>query len=246
MTTSAQALNQILTAASSHRPFEDRFLSVVALQLGLECDRPEVEAIDLLLRLLLRIEADIEEIPASQDEKERAHKYLVPFGGLKNFSHVYMSIKQAKDNFLKAENLIGLVHLHMIISKHKKDFDIDSETKRYADDIRQLRSEILEIGLPLSVQKIVSARLAQVAAMLDTFYAFGADALQTEIEAIVGKIILHPPAKDTAQSDTIKKVFGTLFAVLNGIKAADAGVGSAISITQKGYALLKLLSSSDE
>lgn len=245
MTTSAQALNQLLSVANKHPNKNDKFLKVVAAHLGLLNKSAEVEVIQLLVRLLDRIDADIETMNVGEEEKTHARKFLGPFANIRNFSHLHLNIQQAKDNFLKADHLVGLMSLHLALSGHTNYFDLDSETKKYAEDVRRLRDEMLDLDLPTYAKKIVTARLAQIASMLENFYAFGPDALQAEIEALVGAIVVNPPNKDSKASASYGRTVAVLLAILAGLKSVDSALGATLSMSEKGKALLELYSPDD-
>ncbi|MEM8647889.1 MAG: hypothetical protein AAGF86_16300, partial [Pseudomonadota bacterium] len=138
MTTSTQALNQLLAVASKHRDPQTLFVAAVAEHLGLDGPDAEPQAVTYLYRLVKRIRDDIESLPLEESAKSQARSYVTPFSGLESFAHIHLNIQNAKNNFLKPDNMVGLVNLHMAMSGHVEFIDLDKNTKALAAKFRDL------------------------------------------------------------------------------------------------------------
>lgn len=240
MTTSAQSLNQLLTIANGHRPETDRFISVIAEYLGIGGPNAEPEVILRIYLLVSKIESDIESLPIDESSKQLARTHLAPFMGLKSFAHFPQNIKQSKQNFLHPQHLVGLTNLHMAISGHIKSGDLDKTTKKLSAKFHEMRDEVASSVLPDQAKRVLLKRLGQISSILEHFDVFGAEALQEEVEALVGAIVVNQQKCGKSNSGIFRKlakITGTLLLVLKG---ADVGLDSALSIAENGPALIEV------
>jgi hypothetical protein len=242
MTTSAQALNQLLAVASSHKPIEDKFLPVLANHLQLDRENSELEVVALIQRLIKQIEKDIATAEFAEDENLHVTRFLVPFNNILAFNHLNMTIKQARDHHLKPDHLVGLTNLHLALSARVDYSDLNKDIKEYADELRNIRGQIIELDIPERARRVISDRLNQISSMLDNFYAFGPDALQSEIEALVGVLVLNPVTEVASKKPAYGAMIAALLVVLTGLKGVDTALGATLSASKKGMALLELYS----
>lgn len=240
MTTSAQALNQILSSVSRVRK-DEKFTTAIADQLGLGGLDAEPEAVKHLYLLVNRVRRDIEELPDDALRKQ-ATSMIVPFNGLVSFGHIHMDIANSKANFLKPENLVGLTNLHMMLTGQVEYSDLPPETKKIADEFRDLRDQIHAANFPPRLRDILQKRVSQIISMLENFYFFGADALQQEIEALVGAMVINPPSKDNKARGVFSGLSAAIASTLKGLKSADKGMGTALALKDKGEAIMEIVS----
>lgn len=241
MTTSAQALNQILSSVSRVAN-NVKFTKAVADQLGLDGLDAEPEAVKHLYLLVERVKRDICRLPFDDASKKQAMSLITPFNGLVGFGHVYMDIANSKSNFMKPENLVGLTNLHMTLTGHVEYSDLPPETKKIADEFRGLRDQIQSASFPPRLKDVLQKRVSQIISMLENFYFFGADALQQEIEALVGAMVINPPSKDDKASGVFSGLSAAITSTLKGLKTADKGMGTALALKDKGEALMQIVS----
>lgn len=242
LTTSALALNQILSSVSRAAK-NVKFTTAVADQLGLDGLDAEPEAVKHLYLLVERVKRDIEGLPFDDVLKKQAMSMITPFNGLANFGHIHMDIANSKANFLKPENLVGLTNLHMTLTGHVEYSDLPPETKKIADEFRELRDAIQAVNFPPRLKEVLQKRVSQIISMLENFYFFGADALQQEIEALVGAMVINPPNKGDKAEGVFSRMTAAITLTLKGLKTVDKGMGTVLAIEDKGEALMEIVTS---
>lgn len=238
MFTSAQALNQILSAASQHNKPKDNFIKVVAKQVGLTGPDAEPEIIRRLYLLVNEIKADIDGLPLDDAAKAHARAFVNPFEGLVKFSHVHMNIEQAKQHFLKPQNLVGLTTLHMILSGHTRREDLDDDTKNLSEEFRKLQDEILKASLPNDIKDILIKRTIQIVSILEHYYFFGPKALTEQLQALVGAMVVNPPGEEKEIKTLYQRLAEAVGKTFFGLEKVDRGLGATIGAGDKAAQLI--------
>ena len=240
MTTSAQALNELMTFASSYRTPHVRFVSVIAEYLGYKSEDADPKVVYQIFVLIKRIENEIEILPHDEKTKDQARRLIAPFRVLKNLQNLHLDINTAKKSFLSATNLVGLTNLHMALSGHVDSLSLDKQTRDLATKFREISVEVRETEIPNHLKKMIFKRSDQIASILDRFELFGAEALQEEVEALVGAIVINPPSNKGVGGAFVKKICITSVAVLAALKGLDAGLGTVLEIADKSEKLIEV------
>jgi len=233
MTTSALSLYQLLTAARSHKPLTDRFLTVLADHLELGEPDSEAQVVRLLTNLIISAESDIEKLPIEDTMKAHLRRHIAQFNGIKNFSQIHLDIKNAQASFLKPEHLNGLTDLHLALTGHIEFRLLGKDAKNLAEKFRDLNGEILGADLPPDLKRIVLKRTGQIASILEHYYAFGGQSLREELEGLVGAIVVNPPSKGSNSIPLYQKIAAFASAGFVLLAEADDAATNAISLADK-------------
>jgi hypothetical protein len=230
MTTSAGALTRLLSIAVHHNNPSDKFAKVVADRLSLEGDDCETQAILRLHYLITQVHKDIEQLPFDDARKKRLKTFITPLNGLHNFSQSYVDIATAKNNFLKGDVISGLMNIDDALSGNVDYRDFDSKTKEFAEKLRTLRTEFSATDAPERLKRVVLKRLSQIASMIENLHVYGADAIQEELEALVGAILVNPPDRSTKAYQVSKRIAIACGVIFLALPQIDASLGAAKSL----------------
>lgn len=116
MQTSALSLQQILSVASSSQDRNALFLDVLADHLSLQGPDTHAQVISILLLRFAETREDIANLPVDEAMQKHLEKQLRPFSAVENLQHVHMNIDAAKKHFLKGDNLVGLMNIHLALT----------------------------------------------------------------------------------------------------------------------------------
>lgn len=241
MTTSALSLYQLLAIAKPNVRQKDRFLTVLADHLELSEPDAEARVAHLLINLLVSVETDVEKLPIADEMKSHLRHHLAPFKGISNLSQLHLDVQNAKLNFLKPEHLNGLTDLHLALTGHIERPTVGKDAKELAAQFNSIREEILVADLPESVKRVLLKRTGQIASTLEHFYAFGAQALQEELEGLVGAMVVNPPTNDPKNGSLIKRLAGLSIAGLVVLTTVDASLEKTVSITENANKLIEIV-----
>ncbi len=242
MTTSAQALNEVLSYVNKRGDPKQRFLSCVADFLNLSGELAEVDALKQLYSVYLEIEKDISSVPLGDTEKQQLRNYLAPFKGIHNLAHVHMDVANAKNNFLKPDHLVGLMNVHMALSGHVIRVQLDSNALEIASDARSLASAVVASDLPDRLKYTLSKRLVQVAATIEHFGLFGSRELEEELEALLGTIAVYrDEGKSEETTSMLSEAYGVFCRSWEVLTKADQSVAASKSLLKHGQQLWELL-----
>lgn len=241
MTTSALSLYQLLAVTRSNKTPTDKFLTVLADNLELTDPDAEAQVVQLLVNLILNTEADIEKLPVADDMKAHLRRHVAPFKGISNFSQIHFDVKNARANFLKPEHLNGLTDLHLALTGHIERPTVGKDAKELAARFNRIREEILDADLPESMKLVLLKRTGQIASILEHFYAFGAQALQEELEGLVGAMVVNPPTNDLKNGSLIKRLAGLSVAGLVVLTTVDASLEKTVSIAENANKLIEIV-----
>lgn len=241
MSTSAQALNEVLSFISKQGKPTDRFVASAANYLGLEGPGHEAEALKQLSILFIEILTQIDALPHDDTAKNQLKRYMSQFNGIVSFGHMGMDVNAARKNFLKSDNLVGLMNVHMALSGHFAISGIDREALDLAAEARCIRLEIADSQMPERVKFVLMKRLSQVASIVDHFGVFGLEQLQQELEALVGALVVNRPAKsDGKEQGLIKRIAQLTSKGLSAINKVDKATGSALKIAENADSFVSL------
>jgi hypothetical protein len=242
VTTSAQALNELLSFLSKNSQKNARFLTVAAEHLKIDGPFGEVDALKSIIGICIQIEADIENVPLEEKEKNQLRKYFSPFRGLINMSHAHLDINNAKSNFLNAEHLVGLMNIHMALSVHVQRPQMPAEYLKCAKDARALAEEVSNSELPERAKEILVRRLLQVSSAVENFGLMGSQALEESIETLLGSIVVYSEqAISKEEKGFLKRATGIAGKIVQGLKKSDEGLNSSIGLIEGSQQLLELL-----
>jgi len=216
MYTSAQALNELLTALSRRLPGTDRVASVLAVLLELEGTDVEGEAIIRLRRLVLKLQEDIRSVPTEESNRKLLEKSFSPFHGIISFSHLHFTLDDAKKNWLKGDNLVGLNYIHMVLDAKMNYSEASVECAELLSSIDEIREQLAESEIGDEVRKIIDLRLSQVRSVLAHFKYFGVDELETHLSSLIGQIVLSSAEiKKGENRDLLSKIIRILNSVVS-------------------------------
>ena len=102
-----------------------------------------------------------------------------------------MTLEEAKNNFLKPDNLNGLTLVHGALYGNVCRFDLQLDLQEISDDISKLKDGIAELNIPSELKKILYKRVSQMQCAIDHYKVFGLDGLADSIEELVGSIVLY-------------------------------------------------------
>lgn len=200
MTTSALSLNLLLSQVRGNGQLQTPFLDVLARHLGLEGESSRAEAALALFKLTQRVEADLEQLQIDDQTKKQLQKYLAPFKGLISMAHVHLDMKNAQNNFLKPDALVGLTNLHAAFSGKVERLSSLQDGDELSLTARELIEKIPELGFPDDVAVAVRRRLHQIQIALESFEYFGAEFLSDALEDLVGALVIRVD-KDAEKRD---------------------------------------------
>jgi hypothetical protein len=247
MITSALAFQQLLAIASSHRPLDTRFLSALADHLEFSGVDAEVQVASILLKMVDSIETDIKNLPIEEYLKEELLKKTNVFMGIKNLGHIHMDLANAKKHFLKDENLVGLISIHIALAGKIEHPTIDrSNASKLADKFRNLSAEVKIEDLPPDLKRALMKRSMQMASILDNFYAFSADDLQQEIDGLVGAMVLRPQPKGSPAARLYGSIAALTVASLGILTATDTSMEKVISIKANATMLINMIGEKED
>ena len=238
MTTSAMNLYQMLANAAEASDQETKFLDAVTQHLGLAGVDAGAQVAGLIQTQISRIESDIERLPAEHPKRGHLKRYLSPFNGLKSLSHIHMDIKAAKSHFLKPENMLGLMNLHIALADHVDRPNLSNDAKELAEKFASIREEVVQSQLPESLKNVLFKRTNQICSILEHYYAFGAEALEEELESLIGALVVSAPANKSKAASLYTKLANCAVAALIILTAVDNGLQQTISINENTKKLL--------
>lgn len=240
MTTNALSLNQILATASRIGKPDDKFIEVVAGILSIKGKDTRPKVITYMYALVQKVKDDIETLPFDETSLNLSRSQIGAFNALDSFTAYHLTIQQAKQNFLKDANLTGLTQLHMTLSGYQDVLDLDKSTKELASTFRELAEEILSSQIPEKMAKALIRSTLQIASVLEHYYFYGEEALQSELVLLTGAMVLSKQEleKDESLYSKLTKAVGGTF---KGAEKVNKGVGSVISLWGKLAPLLDYL-----
>jgi len=242
MTTSAQALNEVLSHIQKRAVPNEQFLTSVASFLQIPGPDAEAKAALVITRALARVKSDVEDLPLGEAEKKQLNSYLNSFNGITSFSHLHMDVNTARSNFLKADHLVGLMNVHMALSGHIQRPALSLEYKKIASDARELAEQVAQCTMPEGAKYALAMRLSQVATALDHYELFGVRALETDIETLLGSIAFHSDAENNDKDGGfLKRALTLAVGAANLLKAADGSFGSALALAQNTKKAMDML-----
>jgi hypothetical protein len=234
MTTSAQALTEILSLVHSKGPKETRFLRATADLLGEKGKVSELEAAQVLVSLYDRIEADISSLPVNDKEKATLKSTLSKFKGLKTFAHFHLDVQNAKHNFLKSDSLVELTAIHVALKDQARQPELDSDTKNVADSLRDVAAHLAASQMPDEAKEVLSRRLLQVTSAIDHFNLFGSQGLDESLQSLLGAMALYSEGANTDEDKTLlRKTVRLVKKVTEGLKKADETISVFYSLGNK-------------
>ncbi len=243
MQTSALSLQQILTVASSSTDKTAGFLQVLADHMALQGPDAQAQVISILLKKIGEISEDIDNLPIDDEMKKHLINQLSPFRPLTSLQHVHMNIENAKKHFLKADNLVGLMNIHLALTGHVVRDNVErSQAESLAEQFRNIASRIQDQDLPESLKRSFLKRTLKMASILDNYYAFGPDDLQEELEGLVGAMVVSPPPQDSKIRKLYRELAALSVAGLLVLTTVDASLGKVVSITENATKLVEYVS----
>jgi hypothetical protein len=239
MITSALALQQLLTVASSSSNPDSQFLLVLANHIGLHSQDGLGQVASILSKKVAAVQADISLLPIDDAKKAHLNKIVTPFTLFLTLNNIHLSIKNAKDNFLKAENLVGLMTVHFALTGHIVHNVPDrTSAETLAESFRTLAEAVQNEDLPESVKRAFLKRIWKMSSILDHYSAFGPDELQDELDGLVGALVINRKVGLTAF-----KIFKSIAAAtVSGyvlLQGVDSSLQAATSIENQIHALLE-------
>ncbi|MBR2572985.1 MAG: hypothetical protein IKE14_01525 [Loktanella sp.] len=247
MATSAYSLNKLLAAIYRYPNKDERFTFAVAYTLGLERPEMELDVVRYLYRLVKQVKADIEALPADEEKKKIARRYIAPFNGLDNFSQVHMTVETARRNFLKPEHLVGLTHLDGDFSGLMQFQDISDEAKALSQSFHDIRQEVADSNIDPMLKAVLLRRLSQMIAALDHYYFFREDGLAEITQGLMGTIVLSSVKEQDLEAKGILRKAGTkLMQLISVVGGTNKFLSNANGVMQNGSALLETFKSMGE
>lgn len=241
MTTSAQALNEVLSRVSKFPNRSERFLSAVARHLQLFEDTAEIDALRYLYAATIRLKGDIEALEVEENRHKELWSEFAPFQAILNFSQVHMDLNTAKQHFLKPENLIGLTDIHMELAGQRDSIVIPIDLKAKSEDIRKYCREIIGWGLPEEIRLQITRRLLQIASVIDHYAFFGPEHLDREVQGLVGSIYMATTPVDPEKNLKLRNVLADVWGVAKRIREIDGVTASALSLYQRSEPLIQFI-----
>lgn len=239
MITSALALQQLLTVASSASNPSSPFLLVLADHINLHGQDRLGQVASILSKKVAAVEADILLLPIDDKMKAHLNRLVAPFTPFLKIANVQLNIKNAKNNFLKAENLVGLMNVHLALTGHIVHNVPDrTSAETLADNFRTLAEAVQNEDLPENVKRAFLKRIWKMSSILDHYYAFGPDELQDELDGLVGALVVNHQTGLTAV-----KIFNSIVAATAAgyvlLQGVDSSLQAATSIETQIHALLE-------
>ncbi len=244
MTTSAQQLNELLSPVSRAAP-SITFLAAVSNRLDLEGDDAEMRALEQVYNTARNVKSDID-LSDDPELKNRATQLFKPFSPLLKFSGYHLNIQQAKGNFLKPENMVGLTDLHLMLKgvTARPELPLE-ESKELAAEFALLKDKVVACeGLPDGFKEALLKRLNQVSSAFDHFFAFGEEGLERELEALIGSIFLHVYETPADNVPLLKEVWDKVGQGFGLLRSINDKAGTFISLSEKGQKLLEFFANS--
>lgn len=240
MTTSALAFSQLLSMVTQLQPKNVTFLQAVSkvLDLGKLSD---LEAVNVVHRLLRRVWSDVESLPHSSEEITHLKNFLRPFDPLLNFSQFHLSIEQSTQNFLNPSHIVGLMSVHLALVGFSPIIDIDNATKEVAAEFRRLRDELSSADIPEALKFVIITRLTQIIAALENYLIFGGRELEEQLEGLLGKIAVHRVAAPASAVPYYKRLLAAASLAIAGVATANKGVGEFKELAKHGTEFIAFL-----
>jgi hypothetical protein len=183
-------------------------------------------------KIVAAVQADISLLPIDDVKKAHLNKIVTPFTPFLTLNNIHISIKSAKDNFLKAENLVGLMTVHFALTGHIVH-NVPDRTSA-----ETLAEAVQNEDLPESVKRVFLKRIWKMSSILDHYSAFGPAELQDELDGLVGALVINHKIGLTAF-----KIFKSIAAAtVSGyvlLQGVDSSLQAATSIENQIHALLE-------
>ncbi len=242
MTTSAQALNEVLAVISKRASSNERFMAAVAKHLGIEGDLAEPEAAKYLYSIFIQIEKEIENLELEPSERKLLVDNLAKFNGFKTMAFGHLTVEHAKRNFLKDENLVGLTFVHFALNGIANLSTLPNDAKELAQDARDLAGSIASSSLPIRVKKILSERILQVSAALDHYSFVGPEAMERQLEGLLGALALNADSAESEEDRTLlQRTFEICGKGVKTLKTAKEAWELSIAAWETGQQIWEML-----
>lgn len=247
MQTSALSLQQLLSVVSDTYDRKANFLQALADHLGLEGSDARAQALAVLLSKISEVKEDISQLSSDDAIKKDLEKKLAHFNAILNLSQVHMSIEQAKNHFLKADSLLGLTTVHLALTGHIIRPSVErAEAEGLAEKFREIAQRIKTEDLPESLRNSFLKRTLKMAAILDHYYAFGPDDLQSELEGLVGAMVVSPPPKGSTARSLYKELAALSVVGLGILTTVDASLSKIVSIKDNASTLIEYVERTED
>ena len=234
MMTSALALSQVLTAVSMHGKTADRFLRIAADKLNLSGEDREAEALLHISRAIRRVSLDISNLPFPDEQKKLLMGQISVFTPLVDFTQAHLTMEHIKGNCLSDANLVGLTFLHMTLSGHSRQPELDTTSIGLAEEFRILREDIAKSKLPVQLKSAIIARINQVSSALDHFTFFGGNDVEAVLSALTGTIFIHQKEIGRESTSLGKKILGLVQKAFVAVEAANKAVDQGQATIENG------------
>ncbi len=240
MRTSAHSLLQLLEVASTAADKKASFLQVIANHLELQGPDAKAQVLSILLSKISDTKEEIDTLPVDDQMKKHLLSMLTPFNNIYGLQHVYMNIENAKNHFLKKENLTGLTNIHLALTGHISTPSIERiEAENLAEQFREIAGRIEDDDLPDSLKRALLKRTLKMASILDHYYAFGPEDLQDELEGLVGAMVVSPPPKGSKAAKLYKDLAALSVAGLVILTTVDSSLGKVVSIAENASKMIE-------
>jgi len=240
MQTSALSLQQILAVASSATDKKSSFLQVLADHLALKGPDARSQVVSILLSKISNIKEEIGALPIDDQMKNHLKNQLAPFNGITSLQQVHMNVENAKSHFLKSDNLVGLTNIHLALTGHISQQNVERvEAENLAEKFREIAGRIENEDLPKSLKRSLLKRTLKMASILDHYYAFGPEDLQEELEGLVGAMVVSPPPKGSKVARLYKDLAALSVAGLVILTTVDSSLGKVVSIAENASKMIE-------
>lgn len=226
MTTSASALHELLTEAQRTKPDTKKFLDFLVEYLGLSGGTAKADAIRVANGLVVKLFQDVDALPFADDRKRLANTQIAPFRGLLEFSHFHVDVKTGKNSFLKPECLMGLLNIDMALSGISQTDDIEDSTKEIAEELRDIRGKVADLGLANNVRHGLLKRISQLISILEHYHLYRDDQVEDVLEGLVGQLVLVSSSNESKEEEggVIRKLGNVVSRAFLGISKVNKGV----------------------
>ncbi|MEJ1993399.1 MAG: hypothetical protein P8X50_17385, partial [Maritimibacter sp.] len=117
---------------------------------------------------------------------------------------------------------------------------LDGSEKEIAKELREIAQEIAKTSLPDRAKRILHRRLSQTASALEHYNAFGLEALEEELDSLVGVLVVSTPNSNGPDKSILQRAAGTAGRAFTVLTKADKGAGAIIGMTDKATEFLDL------
>lgn len=239
--TNAGALHHLLSEAAKCKKTDQRFLSEVARTLEINGEDADLYALERLFRLVKRIRRDIRSSDFADEKRDELEGFLAPFRVFESFSRASSTMKTANSDFLKMDNLNRLKTIDYALSGKVEYAEPPSDLNEVATCFRELRDEINNTSLPEKYKHRIIERTSQIANIIDKYRFFGADALEDELESLIGSLAIPGDAWKETDLSTRNKILTLCEGVINKVIYADQGIAAFQGLADKGQSLFRVI-----